>query len=494
MHRAFARRLIVLGAMVGGSFASTVSSAQTTQPQPQQKLKQPNVVVILADDMGYGDLSCFRHDPANVDGAALTPHIDSLAAQGVKFTNAYSMPMCSPARAALLTGRYPQRFGFYGNADAHIGLPKDEILLPQLMKQNGYATACIGKWHVGHQDGFRPLDRGFDRFYGMLGASHDYFKASVGTDTDGPMYEGSHVWDQDKKVEKIKYLTTQLTDEALGFIDGAQKANKPFFLYLAYNAPHGPEQAEPETEKEFARFPNVRTNARTTVRAMLDSLDKNVGRIQRELFLRGIADDTLIVFAADNGGNEYEEPTYMRTVEHNGGLRGRKFTVWEGGLRVPLIMRWTRALPQGVVDGRNVCLLDTFATAVSAAGGTLPAGRKYDSVDLVPFVTANQAAVPHEAIYGMMPTKNKNWSIRKGDWKLISESDSAFSKNGPKGPPSVSLFNLVNDPWERNNVFDKEPAKAAELRGARDAFVAECKPSIADLARKTGNEPDAPGK
>jgi arylsulfatase A-like enzyme len=450
---------------------------------------RPNVVLILADDMGFGDLSCYRQDPANVDAPTFTPHIDALAAGGVKFTNAYSQPMCSPARAALLTGRYPQRFGVYGNHDVYGGLPRDVTLLPELMKQAGYATACVGKWHLGHVDGGRPLDRGFERFYGFLGASHDFFKPDIGTDTDGAMYQGSWVWDQDKKVESIKYMTTQLTDVAIDFIDSAQKQNKPFFLYLAYNAPHGPHQAEEQAIQELGRYPHVKNKSRTVVRAMIDSLDQNVGRIQRELFLRGIADDTIIIFASDNGGDEYEQADGLLTVHHNGGLRGRKFTLYEGGIRVPMIVRWTSVLPEGKVYDKPALLLDAYRTIANAAGAAVPRGQTLDSVDVVPFLTAKgdanrvAADAPHPMIYSMMPG-NDVWAIRRDDWKLIQDFDSTFVPSGPRGPTILGLYNLANDPWERNNLLESNPEKAKELRAAIDAFRAECAPSLADQRKK----------
>ncbi|MEI6646500.1 MAG: sulfatase-like hydrolase/transferase [bacterium] len=442
----------------------------------------PNIVLILADDLGYGDLGCYPKDPANVDAPALSPHIDSLAAQGVKFTTAYSMPMCSPARAALLTGRYPARFGFYGNADAHVGLPRSEKLLSEALKARGYATACIGKWHVGHQEGHRPLDRGFDRFYGFLGASHDYFKPNVGTDTDGAMYEGSWIWDQDKKVEKIKYLTDQFTDEAITFIAQAQQRKQPFFLYLPYNAPHGPEQATEQAIQEFSRYPKVKNQPRTVVRAMIDAMDQNIGRLQLELFLRGLDDNTIIVFASDNGGNEYEMPDGIRTVEHNGGLRGRKFTLWDGGLRVPLIIRWPEVIGKGVVYDKPVLLLDLYATLSEAAGIPLPTDRPLDSVSLLPFVRQSSEQAPHPFIYSFMPDKD-TWCIRQGNWKLVNDWDSLFIPGVAPTRRETGLFNLAEDPGERVNRLREFSAKGDELRalhlGLRKGFL----PSLATTCR-----------
>jgi arylsulfatase A-like enzyme len=443
----------------------------------------PNIVLILADDMGYGDLGCYPKDRSNVDAPAITPHIDSLAAQGVKFMNACSLPMCSPARAALLTGRYPARFGFYGNADSHSGLPRTEVMLQELLRSRGYATACIGKWHVGHLDGYRPLDRGFERFYGFLGASHDYFKPAWGTDTDGEMYDGSWVWDQDRKVEKFSYLTDQFTDEALRFIDQSQQKKQPFFLYLPYSAPHGPEQAPAEAIEEFSRYPHVKNRPRTVVRAMIDALDQNIGRLQRELFLRGLDSNTIIVFASDNGGNEYEEPAGLRSVEHNGGLRGRKFTLWEGGVRVPMIIRWPDTIAKGLTYEKPVLLLDLYATLASAAGATVPADRTMDCVDLLPFLTTQSDRSPHDFILSFMD-ENDWWSIREGDWKLVNESDSLFTRNAARPPREMGLFNLATDPMERNNLIAKHPERAEKLRGIHAERTRDFIPSLSSREAK----------
>lgn len=467
------KRVGILAFVVGAAWR--IIAAEANPP--------PNIVLILADDLGYGDLGCYPKDPANMDAPAISPHIDSLAAQGVKFTTAYSMPMCSPARAALLTGRYPARFGFYGNADAHVGLPRTERLLSEALKARGYATACIGKWHVGHQDGYRPLDRGFDRFYGFLGAAHDYFKSSVGTDTDGAMYEGSWIWDQDQRVDKIKYLTDQLTDEALRFVGQAHQKKQPFFLYLPYNAPHGPEQATAEAVKEFGKYPQVRNPARTIVRAMIDALDRNIGRLQRELFLLGLERNTIVVFASDNGGNEYEEATGIRTVEHNGGLRGRKFTLWEGGLRVPLIIRWPELLGKGVVYDKPVLLLDVYATLAEAAGVTVPLDRPLDSVNLLPFVCHASEQAPHPFIYSFMPDKD-TWCIRQGNWKLMNDWDSLFVPGVAPTRRVTGLFNLAEDPGERTNRLHECPVKADELRAIHTGLREKFLPSLAEERKK----------
>jgi arylsulfatase A-like enzyme len=447
---------------------------------------QPNVLVILADDLGYGDLSCFRQDPANPDAPVFTPHIDSLAAQGVKFTQAYATPMCSPSRASLLTGKYPQRFGFYHNGDSHVGLPREEKTFADVLRGAGYATACIGKWHVGNLPGYRPLERGFDRFYGFLGAAHDYLKPEIGTDTDGALGPGAYVYRQETPVVSMKYLTEQMGDEAIDFIRSSHENGKPFCLYLPFSAPHGPAQPEAAVEREFSRFPRVRNAERTKVRAMIDSMDRNVGRIMRELFLLGLDHNTLVVFASDNGGNEYERPEGTRTVEHNGGLRGRKFTMWEGGIRVPLILRWKGTLPEGGVFGGTCHLLDIFATLGAAANVSMGAGHEVDSRDLLPFAKGHTAGDPHEFIHATLLPDQDRWSVRKGRWKLIHEVDSLMAPGAGTNKPVAErgLFNLETDPGERQNLIGSEPEIAAELAAAHARFVSECPPSIEQMQKK----------
>lgn len=441
--------------------------------------EKPNVVVILADDLGWGDLSCYPKDPANPDAAAFSPHLDAMASQGVRFTQAYAQTMCSPSRAALLTGRFPQRFGFDDLSAARKGIPKTEVTLAEFLREHGYATACIGKWHVGLEQGSRPLDRGFERFYGTLGPAHDYFDPAVGTDEHGEMEKGSYVYDQDKPVTRMRYITDQLADVAIDFIRASAGAEKPFFLYLPFTAPHGPSQPRPDIHEEFKRMP-ARNPPRNGIRAVEDSIDANVGRVLRELFLSGLEGNTIVVFSSDNGGNEYEtRDGEIRSHEHNGGLRGCKFTTWEGGFRVPLIIRWPGRFPANATYTQPVSLVDLYATVVAAAGLALPESRPLDSVDLLPFVTGRQTGRPHEVLFACNATHGKQWSIRKGDWKLVSDYAYTDPQDRASAPLLLGLYDLSADvPRERENLIEKHPEIAAELRRLRDAFVASCAPSI----------------
>lgn len=466
------KRVYTLGVVIGilCALGTNAYAAEATKP---------NIILILADDLGWGDLSCYPQDPANPDAPMRTPNLDSLASQGVKFTQAYSQTMCSPARAALLTGRFPQRFGYYDNDCARVGVPKTEVTISELLRKQGYATACFGKWHVGLPDGCRPLDRGFDRFYGFLGAAHDYFKPSVGTDTEGDVHEGSFVYDQDKPVTSMKHLTDQLTDKALEFIQSSERSRKPFFIYLAYNAPHGPMQPRADTLEEFKRMP-AKEPGRTLARALEDGIDTNVARILRELLLSRLETNTIVVFASDNGGNEYETTAGIRTVEHNGGLRGCKFMTWEGGVRVPLIIRWPGKLPQGSTFSKPVNLVDLYATIAAAAGTSLPAERQLDGIDLLPFVTGRNPNTPHDITYACNNRDGAQWSVRKGDWKLVNDyPDTTFFDVRPVPATIQGLFNVAESQRERRNQIGEFPEIADSLRKLHEDFRASCPPSIA---------------
>ena len=445
----------------------------------------PNIVLILADDLGWGDLSCYPQDPANADAPIHTPQLDSLAAQGVRFTQAYSQNMCSPARAALLTGRFPQRFGFYDNGCARAGLPRSEKMLSELLREHGYATACIGKWHVGHKPGFRPLDRGFDRFYGFLGAAHDYFKPSVGTDTDGKIHEGGYVYDQDQPVKEMKHLTDQLTEEGIAFMRASAQARRPFFLYLPYSAPHGPLQPRPDTLAEFQRIP-AKENGRTLTRALIDGMDAGIGRILRELFLTRLETNTLVIFASDNGGNEYESADgTIRSLGHNGGLRGTKFTTWEGGIRVPLIIRWPGRMPKNAAFTKAVNLVDVYATVAAAAGVEIPQSQRLDSVDLRPFVAGEKLETPHEVLFACNNKDSKQWSVRKGAWKLVNDyPDATFFWTQPRPETVTGLYSMAESiPKERRDLAAEHPEIAAELNRLYADFIKSCPPNLGDRAQ-----------
>ncbi|MBI4579863.1 MAG: sulfatase-like hydrolase/transferase, partial [Planctomycetes bacterium] len=324
---------------------------------------RPNIVLIVADDLGYADLGC--------QGAKdiATPSIDSLAAGGVRFTNGYvSCPVCSPTRAGLLTGRYQQRFGHEFNpgpparAEPHFGLPLTEKTIADDLKTAGYVTGMVGKWHLGYQPKFHPTKRGFDEFFGFPGGAHSYVDAKA--DPANLIYRGT------TPVDEKEYLTDAFAREAAAFV--ARHAKERFFLYLPFNAVHSPLQA-PDKYKE--RFASINDPKRQTMAAMLSAMDDAVGAVLKELRDRGIFENTLIFFISDNGG-----PT-PGNASRNTPLSGFKAQVWEGGIRVPYLIQWPGRVPAGRVYEQPVIALDILPTAVAAAGGSVPADRKLDGVN-----------------------------------------------------------------------------------------------------------------
>jgi arylsulfatase A-like enzyme len=415
----------------------------------QGRARRPNILLILADDLGYADIGAYggREIP--------TPHIDRLAAAGIRFTDAYvSGPYCSPSRAGLMTGRYPQRFGYEFNPDGspEYGLPPTEKTMAERLRAAGYRTALLGKWHLGYAGRLRPLQRGFEEFYGFLGAEHSYVKVTgtdPGTDLPDPLVDGT------KPVASVTYLTDALGDRAVDYI--RRHASEPFFLYLAFNATHTPMEAP---QKYLARFPGIADPRRRTYAAMLSAMDDAIGRTLAALRDNGLEEDTLVVFLNDNGG-----PTMPSTAENgssNAPLRGSKRQTWEGGIRVAFAIAWKGHLDAGRVDHRPVIQMDVLPTALAAAG--IPARpRELDGVDLMPFLKGSAKGEPHEALYwrlgGMM-------AVRRGDWKLVKTRDGPLVDLDPAVLTDLSragLYNLAEDLGERRDRAAERPDKAKEL-------------------------------
>lgn len=403
--------------------------------------RKPNVVLIVADDLGYADVGC-----QGLSKDVKTPHIDSIAAGGVRFTNGYvSGPVCSPTRAGLLTGEYQQRFGFEQNPQksAHdlFGLPLDEVLLPQPLKQAGYATGMFGKWHLGSKAGMAPHERGFDEFFGFLGGAHRYIK------NDAPQTDDNAIQRNGKAVGETEYLTDAFTREAVSFVE--RHKDQPFFLYLPYNAPHSPMQAP---EKYLSRFPDDKDEKRRTFLAMLSAVDDGVGEVMAKLREHKLEEDTLVIFISDNGG-----PT-QGNGSLNTPLRGIKGETLEGGVRVPFMMQWKGRLPAGKVDDRMVVQLDLFPTILAAGGGSIAEGRAGDGKDLVPFLAGENKDTIHESLFWRFGPRR---AIRSGDWKL--------QWNGDETP---HLYNLVNDIGEANDVAVDNPQVVAPLMAEWKAWDA----------------------
>ena len=414
--------------------------------------KSPNVVLIVSDDMGYGDIGV--HGSRDIP----TPNIDALARVGTRFTDAYaSGPYCSPTRAGLLTGRYQQRFGHEFNPDRQpgmkheIGLPLGETTIADYFKSAGYRTALFGKWHLGNSQEFHPMSRGFDEFFGFLNGDHSYLDPeSSGSD---PLLDGRI------PVAKTDYLTDVISGRAIDFIK-RQRA-KPFFLYVAYNAVHTPLQA---TDKYLDRFPNIADPTRRTYAAMLSAMDDGIGRIMAALRDSGLEENTLVIFFNDNGG-----PTMPGTTingSSNAPLRGSKRQTWEGGIRVPFFIHWKGRLPEGKLDPRPVIQLDILPTALAAAGIKPRPQSNLDGVNLLPFIAGKNRGLPHDALYWRL---GENMAIRKGDWKLVTALEGRLYDADPNAADylsGVQLYNIANDIGESRNLAAENPAKVKELIAA----------------------------
>ncbi|MHC4171925.1 MAG: sulfatase [Planctomycetota bacterium] len=388
---------------------------------------RPNIVLIVSDDQGYADVSCYDH-PKEVS----TPNIDRLAAEGVRLTDAYaSAYVCAPTRAGLLTGRYQQRFGFYTGGDSRVGLPLSEVTVADLLKKEGYATGVVGKWHLGLEPEYRPLRRGFDEFYGFLGhGAHDYFKLQI---TD----EYTSIYRNDKPIDDRGYLTDNLARQAVSFIERHHK--RPFFLYLPFNAVHWPLQAPDGYIKRF----NTGDENRDIYLAMLTSMDEAIGQVLDALKRTGADGNTLAIFFSDNGGAK-------KNFANNGVLRDYKQTVYEGGIRVPFIVSWPGNLPKAAVCSEPVISVDIMPTILSAVGVELPGDRVYDGKDMLAALRGKAKEPLHKALFWY--DGSDQWAVRAGKWKLLSR----------KG--SLELYDLEADISEKHNLAAARPDVVEELK------------------------------
>ena len=350
-------------------------------PASGAEARRPNVLVIVADDLGYGELSCQGNPQIP------TPNIDGIARNGVRFTSGYvSCPVCSPTRAGLMTGRYQQRFGHDlnpGPADrepANFGISARETTLAERMKSAGYATGMFGKWHLGARPEFHPTRRGFDEYFGFLGGSHSYLQTAA--ESANPILRGK------SPVATIDYTTDAFGREAAAFIEAHHR--EPWFVYLPFNAVHSPLQA---LDKVKARFAHIEDPKRRTFAAMLSSMDDGVGVVLSKVREHKLDEDTLVVFFSDNGG-----PTKVNTAS-NGPLNGVKAQVWEGGVRVPFLIQWKGRIPAGRVDDRPVIQLDILPTALAAVGSPAPDAAQLDGVNLLPYLTGKESGPPHAALF-----------------------------------------------------------------------------------------------
>lgn len=404
-----------------------------------RRIDRPNIVLIVSDDQGYADISCYDH-PEEVS----TPNIDRLAREGVRLTNGYaSAYVCAPTRAGLVTGRYQQRFGFYTGGDSRAGLPLSEITVADLLKKQGYTTAIVGKWHVGIEPEYRPLQRGFDEFYGFLGhGAHDYFNLQI---TD----EYTSIYRNDKPINDTGYLTHNLAREAVSFIE--RHRAQPFFLYLPFSAVHWPLQAPQEYVKRF----NTPDKNRNIYLAMLACMDEGIGKVLDALERTGVDENTLIIFFSDNGGAK-------KNFANNGILRDYKQSVYEGGIRVPFIVSWPGRLPKGTVCSEPIISLDVTPTILSAASVDLPGDRIYDGRNMLPVLrgeTESTGGRLHKTLF--WDDGSDQWAVRAGKWKVISRRD------------SIELYDLAADVGEKHNLAAQQPQVLRELKSLHAQWLSQ---------------------
>lgn len=409
-----------------------------------QSDKKPNVIYILADDLGYKDVGF------NGCEDIATPNIDRIADNGVKFTNGYvSYPVCGPSRAGLITGRYQDRFGFSKNPlfapnDPNMGLPLSEQTIPAYLKQSGYRSLAVGKWHFGAHPVFHPLNRGFDEFFGFLGGGHRYFpedwtvknieEAKKKTSEYRTRLLHNHT-----RIDETEYLTDALSRETVSFID--RNADKPFFIYLAYNAPHLPLQA---TKKYLKRYAHIKNKKRRTYAAMISAVDDGVGLVLDKLAEKGISENTIVVFMSDNGGPEH------KNASENDPLREGKGSLNEGGVRVPFAMQWPREIKAGMVYEKPVISFDIFGSIIGNISPEIPTKNQIDGVDLIPFLTGEISGKPHGRLFWRKYIQ-EGTGMRSGKHKLVIQG----SQN--------ALYDLENDISETRNIKNKNPEKYNEL-------------------------------
>ncbi|GEA10557.1 sulfatase-like hydrolase/transferase [Alteromonas sp. KUL49] len=412
--------LIVLSVIV---FANKPSASEDSRP---------NIIVIFADDLGYGDVGFTGSNEIN------TPNIDALAAGGVIFSNGYvTHPYCGPSRAGLLAGRHQARFGMEINIahspdDPFSGMPASEVTFPERLQDVGYTTGIVGKWHLGSHPNFHPNKHGFDYFYGFLPGGHDYFPDSVKTSTEPyhvPLERNGAT------AEFSEYLTTALSRDAAEFVTNT---NTPFMLYLAYNAPHAPLHAP---QAYIDKYTHIEDENRRIYAAMVDAMDSGIGMVVNALKQSEKLDNTLIFFLSDNGG---VFPEYWNSWENwadNTPFRRGKVSLTEGGIHVPFIAYWPNQIkPNQTFDGL-VSSLDIAATSVALAGGNID---KLEGVHLLPYITGERSGSPHQALFWRLEEADNIWAVRTPTTKYLNQ-----------GLPDVglSLFDMVSDPYESNNLI-----------------------------------------
>ena len=413
-------------AMLRNSAAGTLALASGAGIVFGQRTQPPNIVFIMADDLGYADVSCYGRPDLK------TPNIDGLAANGVRFLQAYAnSAVCSATRTALITGRYQYRLPIGLEeplAGRDVGLPPDHPTLPSLLKKAGYGTTLVGKWHLGLLPKFGPLQSGYDHFYGFRGGAVDYYTHA---------YHRDDFWDEDVPVHQTGYLTDLLGSRAVEVVNGYAKAGRPFLMSLHFNAPHWPweapgDQAESERLRSAGSLMDFDGGTQKTYQRMIEQLDLQVGRVLEALRANGQADNTMVVFTSDNGGERFAD-TWPFT--------GRKTELLEGGLRIPAIVSWPARIPQGRTTDQVAITMDWFPTLLAAAGASHDPAFPPDGMNLLPMLTGNLPPVARKLFWRYKA--NAQRAARDGDYKYLKILDNTF------------LFNVVEDPMERANLKER---------------------------------------
>ena len=421
-----------------------------------QTAPRPHIVYIVADDLGWKDVGYHGSD-------IRTPNIDKLAAEGARLEQFYVQPMCTPTRAALMTGRYPNRYGLQTlviPTPSKYGLPTDEWLLPQALKQAGYRTEMVGKWHLGHADRkFWPRQRGFDYHYGSMVGEVDYFTHSSA---------GVRDWYRDDRPVKESGYVTQLWGKHAVDRIAAHDAATPLFLYLAFTAPHAPYQAP----KEYVdRYKNIEDPTRRTYAAMVTAMDDEIGKVVAALDRKKMRDNTLIVFMSDNGGNRTAllsgdaDVSKLTLPADNGPYRGGKGMLYEGGTRVPAVANWPGRIKPGEVTGM-MHVVDMYPTLTGLAGADRSKAKPLDGLDVWPSISEGKPSPRHEIVYNIEPFRG---GLREDDWKLIWRTPL---------PSAIELYNIPQDPSEKNNLADKNPEIVARLQKRIEALARESAKSL----------------
>ena len=416
---------------------------------------KPNIVFILADDLGWKDVGYHGGD-------IKTPNIDQLASEGTRLDQFYVQPVCSPTRSSLMTGRYPIRYGLQVGVVrpwAKYGLPLEERTLAQALKEAGYTTAICGKWHLGHLSSRHlPTSRGFDHQYGHYNGALDYFTH---------IRDGGLDWHRDDQpLREQGYTTNLIADESVRLVE-QHDVSRPLFLYVAFNAPHSPFQAP---QSYIDMYKHIKAKNRRIYAAMVTCMDDAIGRVVSALDKRGLKHNTLIIFCSDNGGTG--------TVGSNVPLRGHKAQLYEGGVRVPAFAVWSGVLKAGVVVDEPLHIVDMYPTLLRLAGARLrrkaSCGEQalpIDGRDAWPTIAQGRPS-PHEEI--LLNSTPANGAIRRGDWKLVYNGGISANSAGRQASEKIfELFNLSKDPYEKNNLIEKYPLKSQELKRRLELYATQ---------------------